>query len=134
MTGAETQRIDKWLWAARFYKTRSQAATAVSGGKVHINNVRIKPAREIKPGDELSIKRDMYAWRIRIDGLAKRRGPASEAAMLYTEHEESARDREALIEQHKLERAGKQGSQNHPDKKPDKRGRRNIVRFTRRER
>jgi ribosome-associated heat shock protein Hsp15 len=134
MSGADTQRIDKWLWAVRFYKTRSQAAAAVSGGKVHINNVRVKPSREIKPGDELSITRDMYVWRIKVDGLAKRRGPAGEAAMLYTEYEDSARDREALIEQQKLERAGKYGLQNRPEKRPDKRGRRNIIRFTRRER
>ena len=134
MTGAETQRIDKWLWAARFYKTRSQAATAVSGGKVHLNNVRVKPAREIRPGDELSITRGSYEWRIRIDGLAKGRGPASDAAMLYTEHEDSARDRNALIERHKLEHAGKQGMQNRPDKRPDKRARRRIIRFTQRKR
>ncbi len=101
---------------------------------VHINNVRVKPSREIKPGDELSITRDRYVWRIKVEVLAKRRGPAGEAAMLYAEHEDSARDREALVVQHKLERTARQGMHNRPEKRPDKRGRRNIVRFTRRER
>ncbi len=74
-------RLDKWLWAARFFKTRSLAAQAVSGGKVHLNSQRAKPARELRSGDELSIRRGEVEWSVVVRSLSRKRGPASEAAL-----------------------------------------------------
>ena len=115
-------RIDKWLWAARFYKTRSLAAQAASGGKVHLNGSRVKPAREVKVGDELKINRQGFEYVIRILGLSDRRGPASVASLLYQETAESVQRRAALAEQHKLAAA----STPHPQRRPDKKARRQL--------
>ena len=87
-------RIDKWLWAARFFKTRSQAADAVDGGRVLVNGARAKPAKALKPGDELSIRVAEIDYTVHVLALSGRRGPASEAARLYRETEESQRKRE----------------------------------------
>ena len=85
-------RIDKWLWAARFYKTRSLAQAAVAGGKVKLDGERIKPAREIAPGDRLAIHIGEYEWLITVRALANHRGPAEAARQLYDE-DEASRDR-----------------------------------------
>jgi len=90
----ETVRVDRWLWAARFFKSRSLAAEAAQGGKVHIQGNRAKPAREIRVGDQLSIKRGPYEWVVTVKGLAERRGPAKEAVLLYEETPESVQNRE----------------------------------------
>jgi ribosome-associated heat shock protein Hsp15 len=82
-------RIDKWLWAARFFKTRSLAQQAVDGGKVKLNGERTKPAKELKAGDELRIHIGEYDWVVRVAQLSDRRGPASVARTLYEEDEES---------------------------------------------
>ena len=95
-TSTERVRLDKWLWAARFYKTRSLAVTAVTGGKVHLNGVRTKPGHDIKVGDTLSIRKDAYEFIIIIQGLSIRRGPAKVAALLYQETEESQQKREMV--------------------------------------
>ena len=91
-------RIDRWLWAARFFKTRSSAAAAVSGGKIHLNGQRTKPAKAVRAGDRLDVRRGDDRWEIKVLGTAARRGPASEARTLYEEHPESierrARERE----------------------------------------
>lgn len=121
-------RIDKWLWTARFYKTRSLAAAAVSGGKVHVNGERVKPARPVAPGDDVVIRRGPYEFCIRVHALSARRGPAQEAAALYVEGPASADKRERLAEQLRLERAAGQ----RPAGRPDKRERRHIIRFIRR--
>ena len=90
----ERVRIDKWLWAARFFKTRSAATDAVAGGHVHVNGVRAKPSREIAVGDRLEIRRDQQEWTVQVRGLADRRGSAAAAAALYEETPESAAARE----------------------------------------
>ena len=86
----DLQRIDKWLWAARFFKTRSLAATAVDGGRVKWNGQHVKPARELKPGDELDIVAGEVRWSVIVRGLNAQRRPAPEARMLYEETAESA--------------------------------------------
>lgn len=95
-------RIDKWLWAARFYKTRSQATEAVDGGKVEVNGARVKPAKDVRVGDELRIRLGPYEHVVRIRGLSDRRGPASAAQTLYEETGESVAARERLREQLRL--------------------------------
>lgn len=86
-------RLDRWLWAARFFKTRQLATEAVKGGKVRVNGNRAKPAKTVAIGDELEIRRGAYTWAVRIDALSERRGPAAQAAGLYTEHRTSAIER-----------------------------------------
>ena len=119
---SESQRLDKWLWCARFYKTRALAVEAIQGGHVHVNGQRAKPSRAIRPGDRLRITRGFETWEITIESLATRRGPATEAQKLYTEDEQSREHREALREQRRL-------SAPRPAKRPDKRDRRRIIRF-----
>jgi ribosome-associated heat shock protein Hsp15 len=91
-------RVDKWLWAARFFKTRGAATEAVLGGHVHVGGERVKPAKEIRVGDVLEIRRGELRWTIAVIGLAERRGSATVAATLYEETRESvaARERERL--------------------------------------
>lgn len=120
-------RLDKWLWAARFFKTRSLAAQAVSGGKVHLNSQRAKPAREIRIGDELSIRRGEVEWSVVVRRLSRKRGPASEAALLYEETEESQQNRQAMAAQINAWKL----SQPHSKGRPSKKSRRQIARFTR---
>jgi ribosome-associated heat shock protein Hsp15 len=93
-------RVDKWLWAARFYKTRSLAATAVNGGRVHVNGVRVKPAKEIRVGDTIELSDGGPKRTVEVTALSDRRGPASVAVSLYAESPESV----AAREQHALER------------------------------
>ncbi|MGH2971279.1 MAG: RNA-binding S4 domain-containing protein [Gaiellaceae bacterium] len=87
-------RIDKWLWAARFYKTRSLATEAVSAGHVQVGGARVKPAREVRIGDTLEIRRGTFRTTVVVRALAERRGPATEAAALYEETPESISARE----------------------------------------
>ena len=126
----EKVRVDKWLWAARFFKTRSMAAQAVSGGKVHLNGARIKPARIVQKGDELRIRRGEVEFVVIVQDIADRRGPAREAQLLYEETEASIRLREETREQKRLEAAGRMYG---PVKRPDKRARRQIRSFTRKD-
>ena len=118
-------RLDKWLWAARFFKTRSVAREAVSGGKVHLNGNRAKPGRTIKTGDELRIQRGDEEYIITILEPSIRRGPAVVARTLYEESEESRIRREKLAEERRL----KHQENAAPVRRPDKRQRRHIVRF-----
>jgi len=92
-------RLDKWLWAARFFKTRSLAAEAVTGGKVSMHGERVKPARPLQVGDELSIRLSPYEHVVRVRELSARRGPAPVAATLYEETSESLAARQKLAEQ-----------------------------------
>jgi len=118
-------RLDKWLWAARFFKTRSVAREAVAGGKVHLNGNRAKPGRSLNTGDELRIQRGEEEYTITIVELSIRRGPASVARTFYEESEESRIRREKLAQERKLEH--KQHATR--ERRPDKRQRRRIVRF-----
>jgi ribosome-associated heat shock protein Hsp15 len=93
-------RIDKWLWAARFYKTRTLATEAVLGGHVQVNGRRCKPAKDVRVGDRLEVQKGISRLRVVVRGVADRRGPASVAAELYEETPESRAERE----QHALER------------------------------
>ena len=86
----QCQRIDKWLWAARFFKTRSLAATALDGGRVRWNGQHVKPARELKPGDELEIVAGELRWTVIVRGVNAQRRPAPEARLLYEETAASA--------------------------------------------
>jgi ribosome-associated heat shock protein Hsp15 len=121
-------RIDKWLWAARFFKTRSLAAAAVAGGKIEVNGARAKPSKFMRLGDKLKIRRGLYEWTVVIKGLAKLRGPAAEAQLLYEETEESIRKREAISAQFKFERPPEFNLPGRPSKKD----RRAVLRFTKR--
>ena len=92
-------RLDKWLWAARFFKTRSLAAEAINGGKVDVNGDRAKRAKDVKIGDEIRIRLTPYEHIVIVRGIAERRGPASVAATLYEETEASRRGREQMATQ-----------------------------------
>ncbi len=96
------QRIDKWLWAARFFKTRSLAAAAVDGGRVKWNGQQVKPARELKSGDELDIVAGELRWTVIVRGVNAQRRPAPEARLLYAETTESAARRLQLEEIRRL--------------------------------
>lgn len=129
MSDSDTSRvrIDKWLWAARFYKTRGLSAEAVDGGKVQVNGERVKPAKTLKAGDALVIRNGPYVWEITVLETSDRRGPASEAAKLYQETEESRRMREERSAMIKAEHQ----SNPYAGGRPTKKQRRQIIRFTR---
>ena len=123
-------RIDKWLWAARFYKTRALAVAAVEGGKAQVNGERVKPAKMLKAGDALIVRNGPFSWDITVLALSDRRGPAAEAAKLYRESEESHKARE---EKAALIKAERQSNPVFVKGRPTKKARRQIIRFTREE-
>jgi ribosome-associated heat shock protein Hsp15 len=92
----ERVRLDKWLWAARFFKTRALAAEAIAGGKVQVNGDRAKRARPLQPGDEVRVRQGPYEFVVVVRELSNRRGPAAQAAELYEERPESRAAREAM--------------------------------------
>lgn len=120
-------RIDKWLWAARFFKTRALASAAVEGGKVKLNEARVKPAKEVRAGDRLSIQAGGFVWDLTVLALSSRRGPAEAARALYQESEASQARRREFAEERRTDAepaAERKG-------RPDKRERRLIHRFIR---
>ena len=92
----ERVRIDKWLWAARFFKTRALAVDAIDGGKVELNGSGVKPSRDVKPGDEVRVRLGPYTHVVIVRGVSDRRGPGAVAATLYEEAAESRSAREKL--------------------------------------
>lgn len=121
-----SQRLDKWLWAARFYKTRPLAVEAIEGGHVQVNDERVKPARQVRSGDKIRIKKGFETWMITVAGLNEQRRPAAEARLLYTESDYHREQREAVIEERRLHGV------NIKVYKPDKRERRLIEAFKQR--
>jgi ribosome-associated heat shock protein Hsp15 len=118
-------RIDKWLWAARFFKTRSAAQQAVEGGKVKWNGERVKPAKELKAGDELAIHIGAYEWLVRVVKLSDKRGPATVARTLYAEDEASRLRRTEQVALRRV--AGVAGGERRG--RPTKRERRQLERW-----
>jgi len=117
-------RLDKWLWAARFFKTRQLAIEAIKGGKVHLNGQRSKPGKEIRVGNRLEIQKGGLHWEVLVRGLSVRRGPAAQAQLLYEETPESLARRAAEMAQRRLRREAAE-----PGGRPNKRERRLIHRF-----
>jgi ribosome-associated heat shock protein Hsp15 len=126
----ERTRVDKWLWAARFYKTRSLAAEAIEGGKVQVNGDRIKRSKPLQINDEIRIRQGPYEYRLVVRALSDRRGPASQAATLYEETAESRAARETLARQLKSLHSAFVPERGRPTKKD----RREINRLKGRER
>ncbi len=120
-------RLDKWLWTARFFKTRKLAAEAISGGKVHVNDQRAKPGKEVKIGAMLSISKDNYRWEVTIVAINGQRRSAKEAVLLYEESAESLAKREQQIIQNREQRELFDFSGR--DHKPNKKERRLIHQF-----
>ena len=119
----ETIRIDKWLWAARFFKTRSIAKAAIEGGKVHHNGERVKVSKEIRVGTELAIQQGFDKKTVLVKALSGVRGPAPVAQQLYEETEVSIARRELIATQRKLHNLAR------PDHRPSKKDRRDISKF-----
>lgn len=130
-------RIDKWLWAARFYKTRSLATDAVVGGRIHLNGARVKPSKVIRPGDTIEVRIGQLEWTVAVRSVSDKRGPASVAKTLYDETAESTAAREQRALELKLsrplgadlgERPTKQARRRIEDLRRSKRGGRNSGR------
>jgi ribosome-associated heat shock protein Hsp15 len=100
----ESVRIDKWLWAARFFKTRGAATEAVLAGHVQLNGARVKPAKDVCVGDTVEVRKDLLQWTVEVTGVADKRGSAAVAATLYSEPDASRAAREALAAERRLAR------------------------------
>ena len=123
---ADRLRLDRWLWAARFFKTRGLAVQAIEGGRVRLNGERVKPAKEVRAGDEVVVHIGELEWVVRVRTLSARRGPAEEARRLYEEREESRAKRQAIVEVRKREPDPGFGMRG----RPTKRDRRMLRRLT----
>ena len=124
-TDANKLRIDKWLWAARFFKTRALAIDAIDSGKVLVNEERVKPAKTIDVGNLVAIRLGPYTFVVEVLGLSDKRGPAPQAQKLYRETDESIKQREALAFERKAQAQVVQRGEGRPTKKD----RREIERF-----
>ena len=113
----ERVRLDRWLWAARFFKTRALSAAAVAGGKVQVNGTRAKPAKQLQVGDDLRIRVGPYEWLVTVRALSERRGPPKVAQTLYEETAEGRSARERLAELHKIAPAPTYQGKGRPTKK-----------------
>jgi len=113
----ERVRLDRWLWAARFLKTRALAAAAVAGGKVQVNGTRAKPAKQLQVGDALRVRVGPYEWLVKVRALSERRGPPKTALALYEESPEGRAARERLALQHKIAPAPTYQGKGRPTKK-----------------
>lgn len=126
--GGAGVRLDKWLWAARFFKTRSLAAEAVAAGRVRVNGLVAKPARELRPGDELALRETGFERVVRVVALASMRGPAPVAQALYAETPESMAARQRAAEARRL---GVEPALAQAQGRPTKRDRRDLVQWQR---
>ncbi|WED21923.1 ribosome-associated heat shock protein Hsp15 [Vibrio sp. JC009] len=124
-TNTETVRLDKWLWAARFYKTRSIARNMVDGGKVHYNNQRSKPSKIVELGAVISLRQGNEEKTVIIEKISDQRRGAPEAQTLYRETEESIKKREENSVKRKLNALNSPS----PDRRPDKKQRRDLIKF-----
>ena len=124
---AEAVRLDKWLWAARFFKTRGLAAEAIAGGRVEVNGARTKHARTVRPGDAIRLRLGPYEHLLAVRALSVRRGPAAQAAQLYEEDPAGKARRLHLAEQHRLAAH----AFSYGEGKPTKKERRDLLRFKR---
>jgi len=113
----ETVRLDKWLWAARFFKTRALAAEAIDGGKVHLDGERVKRSKALKIGNEVRVRIGPYEYRLIVRSTSDRRGSATVAAALYDELPESRAARETLMEQRRMEMAAGAADPGRPSKR-----------------
>jgi ribosome-associated heat shock protein Hsp15 len=111
------QRIDKWLWAARFYKTRSLAAQAIEAGHVRAQDARVKPAHDVRVGERVSVRKSGFTWEIEVTALSDRRGGAANAALLYRETAQSIAARTLAIEQRKAALAAEPRFAGRPTKR-----------------
>jgi ribosome-associated heat shock protein Hsp15 len=123
----EIIRLDKWLWAARFFKTRSLASDAIGGGKIHVNEQRVKPSKEVKIGAVLDISKDGLRWQVTITALSAQRRAAKDAVLMYQENAESLAKREQQILVLRENRA--LSGFTPPEHKPNKKDRRLIHSF-----
>ena len=128
-TDMEQVRIDKWLWAARFFKTRSLAAKEVGAGHVAVNGFKVKPARMVRAGALLTIRQGFLETSVRIQLISEQRGPAVVARTLYEETEESQARREQIL----AERKAMRSHMEQPERRPDKHERRKIRQFLKKE-
>jgi ribosome-associated heat shock protein Hsp15 len=119
----ETVRLDKWLWAARFFKTRSMAHEAIEGGKVYVDNVRAKPSRAVSVGDEIIITTQRGRFQIVVEQVSSQRGSGAIASKMYRETDESKKQREEIAEMHRLARNAA------PDERPNSQDRRLLRRI-----
>ena len=126
MNNVAKVRLDKWLWAARFFKTRNLAIDAINGGKVHLNQQRVKPAKEVHIGDLLKIRTGFIERTVMVQALSNQRRPAVEAALLYQETSESLEKRQREAQQRQEEIQFRPRGSGRPTKKD----RRTIHRFT----
>lgn len=120
-------RLDKWLWAARLYRTRSLATVAINGGKVHVNGERVKPSRDARIGDTIALNRGSDPMEVTVRALSDKRGPAAQAQTLYEETAASMSERVARATLRKQRALANPA----PEKRPDKKSRRQIIRFIR---
>lgn len=125
--GDEAVRLDLWLWAARFFKTRRLAADAIKGGKVMVNGGKGKPAKEVRPGQRIAVTKGPYEFVVDVEAVADKRGPAAEAEKLYTETDESVERRKQV----KAQQRSVAAAMPHTDHRPDRRDRRRLARFKR---
>ena len=123
ITMTDKVRVDKWLWAARFFKTRSLATEEVNKGRIQVNGSEVKPSRDIKVGDTLSIRREGFVQTVLIAGLSQTRGPASVAQLLYSETEQSLEAKSKWLEQRRYMREPSTSIENG---RPTKRNRRDL--------
>lgn len=126
---AEALRVDRWLWCARFYKSRAQAAEAVAGGRVHVNGARAKPSRALQIGDRVAMRLHGRDVELDVRTIPVRRGPAPEALACYAETPESVERGKNWREQHRLAALAAP----RPEERPDKKSRRELIELARRQ-